>query len=196
MALQFRGGWIDGHWISGAGRAFSSHNPAADFQVVASGTGASSEQVDAAVKAARRAAPAWAATPYETRKTICLGIEALLETWKARCAEVMTQEMGKPLREALGEAGSLLGKVRVSAVAQENLPSLELPGAPGSTRWKSHGAIGIIGPYNYPVHLIHTHLIPALLAGNTVVFKPSEITPYTGELYGELLSQLGLPRGW
>lgn len=195
MTHQFRGGWIGGRWISGEGEPFSSRNPASHFSIVATGNGASEAQVDEAVQAAKQAAPGWAQTPYNERKAICLAIEQFLDNWKERCAPVMTREMGKPLREALGEAGSLLGKVRVSAIAQESLPSLQLPGAPGTTRWKAHGAIGIIGPYNYPVHLIHTHLIPALLAGNTVVYKPSEITPWTGELYGELLNQLDLPEG-
>lgn len=195
MVQTFLGGLIDGSWVEGEGTGFSSHNPAQNHNVVATGTGVSPVQVRDAVAAAVNASASWMNTPYEERKRICLGIEAVAAARKEDLARAMTAEMGKPLREALGEAGSLLGKVKVSTIAQEKLPDLALPNAPGESRWKAHGAVGIIGPYNYPVHLIHTHLMPALLAGNTVVFKPSEVTPLTGQIYGEILAEMDLPPG-
>lgn len=195
MVHSSLGAWIEGVWLEGKGSELVSWNPAQDFARVSRGNAASREQVDQAVDAANRSARSWAATSYEARRALCLSIGEIAEKRKGDLAQAMTAEMGKPIREALGEAGSLLGKVKVSAIAQESLPDLALPNAPGSNQWKPHGAVGIIGPYNYPVHLIHTHLMPALLAGNTVVFKPSEITPMTGQIYGEILAELDLPKG-
>ena len=195
MVRVFQGSWVNGSWAEGQGDSIHSSNPAKGFEVVAKGAEASVAQVELAVASATGAAPEWSRTPYETRKTICLGIEQAMEGRVDALAEAMSLEMGKPIREALGEARSLLGKVKVSAIAQEGLPDLALPNAPGESRWKAHGAVGIIGPYNYPVHLIHTHLMPALLAGNTVVFKPSEVTPLTGQIYAEILEQMNLPDG-
>ncbi len=193
--MDLHGAFLNGCWVSGKGAILRSFNPARDFSIVSSGPGASCEQVDEAVAAAAEAFPAWAATPYSERLERCLAIGSILEDWKEDLAQIMSAEMGKPIREARGEAGSLLGKVKVSALAQERLPNLALPNAPGTSHWRPHGPMGIVGPFNYPIHLIHTHLMPALLAGNTVVFKPSEVTPGTGEMYGRLLEALDLPPG-
>ena len=74
-------------------------------------------------------------------------------------------------------------------------PDLALPGAPGRSLWRGHGVMAIIGPYNYPIHLMHTHVAPALLAGNTVIIKPSQVTPLAGQIYTEIMAELELPAG-
>jgi len=189
------GCFLNGSWTPGEGVLNVSHDPARGHALVWSGTGASSAQVDAAVMSARGAFEGWADRTPEERAQYFDGLQDLLDKHADRLADAMISEMGKPLREARAEAGSLAAKVRVSAIAREALPDFALPNAPGESRWRPLGPMGVIGPYNYPVHLLHTHVAPALLAGNTVVVKPSEVTPLTGQIYGEIMAELGLPDG-
>ena len=103
--------------------------------------------------------------------------------------------MGKVSSEALVEAGSISGKIDgIAAVLPHELPPAA-PSAPGEQRFHALGVIGVIGPFNFPVHLINTHVIPALMTGNTVVIKPSEITPLAGQRYAELFEAADFPPG-
>ncbi|MCA9526227.1 MAG: aldehyde dehydrogenase family protein, partial [Myxococcales bacterium] len=102
---------------------------------------------------------------------------------------------GKPIAEARAEALSIAGKIDgVIAQLDHELPPAA-PGAPGEQRFQALGVVGVIGPFNFPVHLVNTHIIPALLTGNTVVVKPSEVTPLAGQRYAELFAAAGLPPG-
>ncbi len=195
MEGQDRGCFLNGAWVPAEGDPVASHDPAKGDALVWSGRGASPAQVEAAVRSAQDAFEEWADRTPEDRAKCFDGLEGLLEIHAGRLADAMSAEMGKPLREARAEAGSLAAKVRVSALAQGRLPDLALPNAPGESRWRPLGAMAVIGPYNYPVHLLHTHVAPALLAGNTVVVKPSEVTPLTGQIYAEIMSELPLPAG-
>ena len=190
-----RGCFLSGVWTPGEGAPITSHDPSRGHDAVWTGASASLEQVDEAVDAARGAFESWAERSPEERAAFFDGLPDLLVQHAGRLADAMTAEMGKPLREARAEAGSLAAKVHVSAIARDALPDFALPNAPGESRWRPLGAMAVIGPYNYPVHLLHTHVAPALLAGNTVVVKPSEITPWTGQIYAEIMAELGLPAG-
>ncbi|MEZ4472745.1 MAG: aldehyde dehydrogenase family protein [bacterium] len=110
-------------------------------------------------------------------------------------AEAITREMGKPIAESRGEAGSVAAKIHTTiAQLKHELPDAA-PGAPGEQRFHPLGVVAVIGPFNFPVHLVNTHIIPALLTGNVVVVKPSEITPLSGQIYAEVFAAAGLPPG-
>ena len=155
--------------------------------------------VDAIVAAARRAWPKWAALPLANR--IELMRRFVNETRKDQdeFAELIARETGKPLWEARTEVEAVMAKVDISVNAygertgQRRLDSA-LQGV-AALRHKPHGVMAVLGPYNFPAHLPNGHMIPALIAGNTVILKPSEKTPAVGEKLVELLNRSGIPEG-
>ncbi|TCP14609.1 succinylglutamic semialdehyde dehydrogenase [Crenobacter luteus] len=189
--------FIDGHWLAGEGDAFEKRNPAAD-ELVWQGRAASAAQVDAAVAAARAAFPAWARRPLEERAAIARRFGELLNANKATLAELISRETGKPLWEAQTEVVSMANKVAISLTALEERTgtrSNPMGDAQAVLRHKPHGVVAVFGPYNFPGHLPNGHIVPALLAGNAVVFKPSELTPATAEATVRLWVEAGVPAG-
>lgn len=189
--------FIDGHWVAGGGELFKSINPARN-EVIWEARAANDEQVDAAVMAARRAFVAWTETPFSERLAICQQFAALLEHNKQRFAHLIAEETGKPIWETLTEVAAMIGKVVISERAYHERTGLvenPMPGAKAFIRHKPHGVVAVYGPYNFPGHLPNGHIVPALLAGNTVVFKPSELTPKVAEYTVKLWEQAGLPKG-
>jgi succinylglutamic semialdehyde dehydrogenase len=162
------------------------------------GHAADAADVDDAVDAARHAFPAWAATPLETRLGIARAFAALLEERRAVLANVIGMETGKPLWEALTEVTTMIGKVEISIKAyQERTGEKVTPQADATAvlRHRPHGVVAVFGPYNFPGHLPNGHIVPALIAGNTVVFKPSELAPQVAEQTVRLWREAGLPDG-
>lgn len=155
--------------------------------------------VDAAVAAARSAWPNWAAAPLSDRVTLLRSfgnrVKAELETFADRIA----RETGKPLWEARTEVESVVNKVDISVKAYADRTSQRRfegkPGTRNALRHKPHGVLAVLGPYNFPAHLPNGHIVPALIAGNTIVFKPSEKTPAVGEMLVEFFRKAGLPQG-
>ncbi|RUO34161.1 succinylglutamate-semialdehyde dehydrogenase [Aliidiomarina sanyensis] len=197
MAEQLRTHFINGVWQSGEGAEFTSVDPAKDT-VVWRGQAASAQQVDAAMRAARAAFPAWAAMAFEDRLSRVKRFASLLEENKEGMALVMARETGKPLWETRTEVGAMIGKVGISEKAYHERTGLvenEMPGAKAFIRHKPHGVVAVFGPYNFPGHLPNGHIVPALLAGNVVVFKPSELTPWVAQFTVELWEKAGLPAG-
>ncbi len=188
--------YIAGQWVRGEGAVFETHDPARDGAVVGAYAEATPVQVDAAVAMAREAFEAWAVLEPAQRWA---RLEPLVERVQGplgeRLALAITREMGKPLREARAEVRALGAKLGAARASLERLPDLALEGAPGRAAWLPHGVVAVVGPFNYPAHLLNTHVLPALLAGNCVIAKPSEITAGAGVLYGELLAGLDLPPG-
>lgn len=188
---------IDGVWVQGQGTAFNKTNPVTNQQVWA-GHEANQADVEQACNAARQAFPAWARLPLEDRIAIIERFAGLLEQNKNQLAEVISQETSKPLWETLTEVQSMIGKVAISIRAyQQRTGFSETPMADGvaSLRHKPHGVLAVFGPYNFPGHLPNGHIVPALIAGNALVFKPSELTPWTAEETAKLWQQAGLPNG-
>ena len=153
----------------------------------------------AEVAAARAAWPEWAA------HSIAYRIEALrrfaneVRSREKPFADLIARETGKPLWEARTEVGAVVNKVEISANAYlERTPMRKLEAALGNkvaVRHKPHGVLAVLGPYNFPAHLPNGHIVPALIAGNAVVFKPSEKTPATGAMLVECLHAAGIPEG-
>lgn len=189
--------FIDGAWRAGGGEAFASIDPA-HGDTLWSGQGASPDDVQDAFAAARRAFASWALAGFDARRAV---VERFGEGLRARAdeiAELIAKETGKPLWEAKGEAGAMAAKVGVSIQAFEERTGRKRMDAEFGEQVLDHKPLGVmfvLGPYNFPGHLPNGHIIPALLAGNTVVFKPSELTPAVGALMVRCWEEAGLPAG-
>jgi succinylglutamic semialdehyde dehydrogenase len=189
--------FINGEWREGSGGRLVSTDPASGETVWAGATATPGEVAEAAA-AARAAFTAWSEADREFRIE---KVKAYQEALKARApafAEAMSRETGKPLWETKAELGSMTGKVDISIRAYaERTGERESPTAFGRAvlRHRPHGVAAVLGPYNFPGHLPNGHIVPALLAGDTVVFKPSEETPLCGQLMVEAFEAAGLPKG-
>ena len=152
--------------------------------------------VDAAVDRARRAWPQWAAKPLATRIELVRRFANEVRKASDRLAETIARETGKPLWEAHTEVEAVIAKVDISVTAYaERTGQKKLDSALGGTaavRHKPHGVMAVLGPYNFPAHLPNGHIVPALIAGNAVIFKPSEKTPATGELLMQCFNKAGI----
>ncbi len=190
--------FIDGVWVDGDGAEFVAVDPATAEQTW-SGRAASRAQVADAVEAARDAFPTWRRTPLGDRVALVEGFAELVRDATEELASIITGETGKPLWESRTEPGAMAAKAAISIEAQASRASTterDLPGGVRSvTRHRPHGAMAVFGPYNFPGHLPNGHIIPALLAGDTVVFKPSELAPGTAEATVRLWERAGLPDG-
>jgi len=195
--MSFNVQLINGQWLSGTGPSFSSVNPS-NGDVIWQGAGASAEQVDNAIKAARTAFYSWSDLEPIARIEIFNKFAQLLKDNSETMATVIAKETGKPIWETRTEVGAMAGKIAISVKAHEERTGTTenpMPGAKAFIRHKPHGVVAVFGPYNFPGHLPNGHIVPALLAGNTVVFKPSELTPMVAEYTLQLWQQAGLPDG-
>ncbi len=150
---------------------------------------------DEAVDAARRAQPAWDALGVAARIEHLRRFQAVIAAHEEDIAQSIAREMGKPLREGRVEAKAMVAKIDIAAGEGLALVRDVQVDAKLAWRYRPHGVVSVIGPFNFPLHLPHGHIAPALLAGNTVIFKPSEVTPHTGLLYARLVVEAGLPAG-
>jgi succinylglutamic semialdehyde dehydrogenase len=154
--------------------------------------------VAAACGAARDAFEAWAERPIEERIAIATRFRDLLKEHNEALAELIAEEVGKPMWEARTEVTTMANKVDISVQAY-NARTGEVHNkvADGEAvlRHRPHGVFAVFGPYNFPGHLPNGHIVPALIAGNTVVFKPSEYAPRTAMKTVELWQQAGVPAG-
>jgi succinylglutamic semialdehyde dehydrogenase len=188
---------IAGEAVPGEGDPFSSRNPVTG-ELVWQGRAASATQVDAMVAAARAAFPAWRDRAAPERLAIARAFAGRLEESKDELAALIGRETGKPRWEALTEVATMIGKVDISAKAfDERTGERVTPQPEGAAvlRHRPHGVVAVFGPYNFPGHLPNGHIVPALLAGNTVVFKPSELAPGVADLTARLWEAAGLPPG-
>nr|WP_300312890.1 succinylglutamate-semialdehyde dehydrogenase [Halomonas sp.] len=188
---------IDGQWQDGQGDVFSKTDPVSG-ETLWQGAAASAEQVTSAVAAARQAFSTWARTSQEQRQALVERFREVLETHREDLAASIAHETGKPLWEARTEVGAMIGKVALSIRAREERTGereRDLGDSHAVLRHRPHGVMAVFGPYNFPGHLPNGHIIPALLAGNTVVFKPSEQTPLTADLTLQCWLEAGLPDG-
>lgn len=189
--------FINGQWLEGQSHPIHSVDPAKKTTIWQA-EAASSTQVDAAVSAAREAFVAWSDTPFDERLAIVKRFAELLGDNKTMLAHVIAQETGKPQWETATEVGAMIGKIAISEKAyHERTGTVEnaMPVGKAFIRHKAHGVVAVFGPYNFPGHLPNGHIVPALLAGNTIVFKPSDLTPLVAEKTVQLWQQAGLPDG-
>lgn len=189
--------FINGQWRQGQAAGFLSHQ-AVSADTVWEGKGASAGDVDAAVAAARNAFPEWRRLGFDQRKQIVEAFGRQLDEAREELAHLIGRETGKPLWESRTEVGAMIGKIPISVEAygdRSGYSAKDVPGARAVLRHRPHGVVAVFGPFNFPGHLPNGHIVPALLAGNTVVFKPSEMTPAVAELTVRLWQRAGLPQG-
>ncbi|MCB9733520.1 MAG: aldehyde dehydrogenase family protein [Deltaproteobacteria bacterium] len=190
---QARGDFIDNQWVLPEGGAvLRSTSPSSGEPVFETLTDPG--HAAHAVAAAKRALPAWSRLDPSERVTALRRFARELTSRVESLAQAIAQEVGKPIREARAEANGLIG--RVDAVADQHLAQVQSwspAGVDGECRYHPLGVIAVMGPYNYPLHLVHAHVIPALATGNTVVVKPSERAPLAAQRYAEAWAHAGLP---
>lgn len=189
--------FIGGAWRDGEAGELTKRDPI-DDAVLWQGATASEPQVIEAVAAARAAFPGWARRGFDERLAIVERFRDQLEANREDLATCIAHETGKPLWEARTEIGAMIGKVAISVTAYRERTgerSRAVAGATAVLRHRPHGVLAVFGPYNFPGHLPNGHMVPALLAGNTVVFKPSELTPLTADLTLQCWQTAGLPDG-
>ncbi|MEM1445429.1 MAG: succinylglutamate-semialdehyde dehydrogenase [Planctomycetota bacterium] len=175
--------------------SFSAINPA-NGQAVWTGQAATTPQAAAVVASGHRAFATWSATPIEHRIELLRKFAELCGQRVEDVAQTISAETGKTLWESRGEAKLLGAKVDATLAAWEQrcaTSSFAMGDNQAVTRYAPHGVMVVLGPFNFPAHLPNGHAVPALLAGNTVVFKPSEKTPGTGELLVSLFHEAGFP---
>ena len=189
--------YIAGQWQPGQGESLQSLDPVSQA-VLWQGQGATAAQVNAAVAAARGAFSLWAAHSLDGRIAVLERFAACLKSRADEVARAIGEETGKPLWEAATEVNSMVGKVAISIQSYRERTgekSGTLGDATAVLRHKPHGVVAVFGPYNFPGHLPNGHIVPALLAGNCVLFKPSELTPKVAELTVQCWIEAGLPEG-
>ncbi len=189
--------YIAGQWQPGQGESLQSLDPVSQA-VLWQGQGATAAQVDAAVAAARGAFSLWAGHSQDGRIAVLERFAACLKSRADEVARAIGEETGKPLWEAATEVNSMVGKVAISIQSYRERTgekSGPLGDATAVLRHKPHGVVAVFGPYNFPGHLPNGHIVPALLAGNCVLFKPSELTPKVAELTVQCWIEAGLPDG-
>jgi len=192
--------FIDGEWVEGAeGGTFQSINPANTAEVVGVLSRAGKQDVDRAVGAARAAWQDWRRMPAPKRGEILFRAGEMLLRRKQELGELMTREMGKVIAEALGDVQEAIDMSFYMAgegrrLAGETIPS-ELPDKDCKSVRVPIGVCGLITPWNFPLAIPAWKIMPALVSGNTVVFKPSSLTAVCAAKLVEILQQAGLPRG-
>lgn len=168
----------------------------ASGELVWSGAVASGAESEAAVSRARVAFASWSNRSIDERIAIALRYGELLEARLEMIAQTISRETGKLLWESRTEVRTMIGKIAVSINAQAERAgqrATDMPFGRAVLRHRPHGVLVVLGPYNFPGHLPNGHIVPALLAGNCVVFKPSEEAPMTGELMESAWTDAGLP---
>ncbi len=176
---------------------FDSRDPASG-DIAWSGPAASAQQCADAIAGARTAFATWSATSIDERVAVVRRYQDALKANAEVMATAISRETGKALWETRTEITSMIGKVDLSIAAHAERTGSREQAAPfgrAVLRHRPHGVMAVLGPYNFPGHLPNGHIVPALLAGNTVVFKPSEETPLTGELIGAAMREAGVPEG-
>lgn len=195
--IMAKGAYINGQWSDGAGGWFEKTNPATG-ETSWEGLAASPDQVIEAVENARSAQVDWARRPQHDRTTILETYAEEIIKRSDKVANAISADMGKTAWEAKGEAAAMAGKVAISIKAQVERAGTQFNEvAFGSTHLthRPHGVMAVFGPFNFPGHLPNGHIVPALLAGNACVFKPSELAPSVAAVMVEAFEAAGLPAG-
>lgn len=175
----------------------SSRNPVSG-ELVFEGEIATEAEVDGKVQGSRLAFAMWGRTSLEDRIAVLQRYAGLLGEARESMATLIGRETGKPLWDARTEVAAMIGKVAISIEAYRKRTGGSTEEGAGQhvvLRHRPHGVMAVLGPFNFPGHLPNGHIVPALLAGNTVVFKPSEFAPSVALAMAGLWQEAGLPAG-
>lgn len=192
--------YINGKFVALAeGDAIVTRNPAWPDDVIWQAA-PNIKHIDSAMEAARNALPAWSRLSLNDRAEYLQRWKEVTAKRAEQVAALITDEMGKTLAESLFEAKALGGKVDITLgkYSMDRIAEYEVAvnkSRSGHCRYKPFGVMAVIGPFNFPAHLPNGHFIPALLTGNTIVFKPSEKTAAAGQMLAEMIDEINLPAG-
>ena len=199
MADQYKN-FIDGQWLTArSAKTFENRNPANRDDLIGLFPASSAEDVDAAVRAAKKAFNAWRLVPAPKRGELLYRVGELLRKYKEEIARGMTREMGKVLKETRGDVHEGIDTAFYVAgegrrLFGETTPA-ELPNKFAMSVRMPVGVCALITPWNFPMAIPTWKMFPALLCGNTVVLKPAEDTPHTATRLVEILTEAGIPPG-
>src|SRR5258708_1084343 len=192
--------FIKGQWVkSSSTRTSERRNPANLDEIVGFAPLSTREETREAIAAARAAFPAWRNTPAPVRARVLAKAALLMEQQKDEIARLMTREEGKALKDALGEVQKSINILEFMAgegrrLGGETIPS-EMPKNFAYTLKQPLGVVAAIAPWNFPVSIPVWKISPALICGNTVIFKPATLTPFTGARVIQVFEQAGIPAG-
>lgn len=197
MSLLHKSLFANSTWKNGGGNSFQSVNPA-NGELIWDGASCTFNEVNEAIESAKNAFEEWSALTVDARAFFLDAFKKTVINRQSELADLISKENGKPLWDSLNEVQSIINKVGISldAYGQRCAGIIhETSSARSITRHRPHGVVGVFGPFNFPGHIPNGHIIPALLAGNTIVFKPSELTPLVGEHIANYWLEAGLPPG-
>lgn len=195
--MQSKGQYINGQWIKSNGTTLESINPSYGT-VFWQGTSATEHEISLAAETAHQALPTWAALDFEQRAQYTKKFAEQVEKKREQLALLIAQETGKPLWESQTEVSSVIAKINISIQAYQERTAAKhnaTAEANACLRFKPQGVVVVLGAFNFPAHLSNGHIVPALLAGNTILYKPSEHTPAVAELIMQCWDDSGLPAG-
>jgi len=189
--------YINGEWLAGSGAELATIDPSTGRQTWTSNA-SSPDDIARAAQAAHDSFEAWALTPLAERIAIATRFRDLLKDNAESLAATIAEEVGKPLWEARTEVATMANKIDISVqahAARTGESATKVADGNAMLRHRPHGVFAVYGPYNFPGHLPNGHIVPALIAGNTLLFKPSEYAPRTAVKTVQLWEQAGLPKG-
>ncbi len=200
--IEFKGNFINGEFTVSSSKKnqFSNQSPANLNEKVIEVT-TDTSHVKQACEAAQRAFVEWSALSIEERMEILTKVRDKFAEKEEEFAEVIARETGKPLWETKTEAKALVGKFNVTfehslqLIKEVRIEGALPGGVDGYIRYRPRGVFAVLGPFNFPAHLPNGHIVPALVTGNCVVFKPSEFTPATAQLMAQCYLEAGIPAG-
>ncbi|MCY4321076.1 MAG: aldehyde dehydrogenase family protein [Bdellovibrionaceae bacterium] len=196
--ISFLGSYINGSFKKANKKYLTKkHNSPADFKdIIFTWSDKNREGIDRVVLAGKIAYKNWTRLSVKQRVKKLKPLKAIIKKNISSWAELISRETGKPLWESKGEVKALISKM--DFVFEEGIKRIQkqvVPQAHGAVRFKSRGLILVIGPFNFPMHLAFGQILPALVSGNTVVFKPSEKTPASAQKLTQAFHQLDLEPG-
>ncbi len=198
MKMESKGNYINGKWNVSNGEKFSSYSPV-DQELLWEGNSATLDDVESAVESAKKAFDSWSLLDVEERINYIKKYVQVVETHKEELADCLSKEIGKPYSESITEVNGVIGKldpcIEAYNLRNKTIVREQSDGSRSITRFKPHGVVGVIGPYNLPVHLPNGHIMAALIAGNTVVVKANEKAPLVTEMAISYWNEAGLPNG-
>ncbi|MBD8625350.1 succinylglutamate-semialdehyde dehydrogenase [Oxalobacteraceae sp. CFBP 8753] len=189
--------YINGEWLAGSGPELATIDPSTGRQTWTSNA-SSPDDIARAAQAAHDSFEAWALMPLAERIAIATRFRDLLKDNAESLAATIAEEVGKPLWEARTEVATMANKIDISVqahAARTGESATKVADGNAVLRHRPHGVFAVYGPYNFPGHLPNGHIVPALIAGNTLLFKPSEYAPRTAVKTVQLWEQAGLPKG-
>ncbi|GAB1370049.1 aldehyde dehydrogenase family protein [Candidatus Kapaibacterium sp.] len=192
--------YINGEWVEPiSGKYFPNISPANNEDIIGDFPDSGQQDVDAAVRAAKEAFKSWSRMPAPKRGDIIKKAGDIFVRRKAELAKIMTREMGKPTFETEGDVQEAIDTAFYSASETRRLFGFTAPSEMENKMNLSFrtpiGVCGIITAWNFPVAVPSWKILPGLAAGNTIVYKPSKESPYSGVIFAEILEEAGVPKG-